>query len=735
MIEISREVQEGLAVAQEWAIEKTHEYFTVEHVVLGLLSTETCANILKQMGADAARIRIEIEDFLTQTSPTIEDGELKQTRMVQKLFDFAVQHVPEQLLGDSSPLVSALLLALYYLPDCFAASILQEHGVRRTDLIALTESLGKEPQQDGFALESAGVPAYEQEGGFVGKEVVPYRATSLLDPEMRVGREQELRQCLEVLRRKYRRHIYVASDAGMGKTALVDALYFARKEAGLNSMVHVQLNSLMASAKYRGELEEKFDQIAEEVQRLIEPVVVLENIDRWLGSGAQNQDVQHLVHHLLALNGVSLILVGGFPGFKNLTQGDPVAAQSFERVELSEFQVDELQEVIARQIVLLARFHRLDVDAELGASLAATARKRADSHNPRIAIEKLDNWMAHLRAQDNPVCRGEDFEEYLGKQAVHKQTVRATITSREDAAAFLNAKIFGQDAAIEALSKQYVRARAGLGAPDKPRSAFMFAGPTGVGKTELCKLYAELLAVPLVRFDMSEYMEAHSVSRFLGAPPGYIGFQEGGAFANAIVQHRAAVFLFDEFEKAHQDIQNVLLQALDYGLVTDAQGHELDFRSSHFVFTTNAGAENLSSSRIGFGAGPARGVVLAAIRERFTPEFRNRLSDVIVFESLGPEVVQHIARKELDLVSERLHARGVELRWDETVESWLALRGFDPHMGARPLARLIDELIVTPVAEKLLQHGERTESEREHLILQIALQDSKEALQLVVLEN
>jgi ATP-dependent Clp protease ATP-binding subunit ClpA len=721
---LSSELEVCLNEAFQSAREGRHEFMTVEHLLLAIVTTPKVREILRGCGADSARLGRELEEFIDQTTPRLkpdDDREVQPTLGFQRVLQRAVFHV--QSSGRKEVSVANVLVAIFSEKHSHAAYLLALQDVSRLDVVNfISHGLPKADDEPGPAGDESAQPEAEREAD--GGSALEKYATNLnrlaeegkLDPL--IGRGLEIERTIEILCRRRKNNPLYVGEAGVGKTALVEGL--ARlivagdvPEVLAGSVVYsLDLGSLIAGTKYRGDFEKRLKGVLTELRKQPRAILFIDEIHTVIGAGAASggvMDASNLIKPALANGELRCIGSTTYQEYRGIFEKDHALTRRFQKIDVVEPTVEETVQILRG---LRARFEehhgiRYDDDA-LRAAAELAARHINDRYLPDKAIDVIDEAGARQRlkpAGERPgsvdVAQIEDVVARIAR--IPPKTVSSSDRDvLRNLERNLKLVIYGQDRAIETLSSAIKMSRSGLGDQKKPVGSFLFAGPTGVGKTEVTRQLALVLGVELIRFDMSEYMERHTVSRLIGAPPGYVGFDQGGLLTEAIAKHPHCVLLLDEIEKAHPDVFNLLLQVMDHGTLTDNNGRKADFRHVVIVMTTNAGASEMSRAPIGFVAQDNAPDGMEAVRRLFAPEFRNRLDAIVQFGPLDERTIQRVVDKLLVEVEAQLEQKGVALHVEDAARRWIAERGYDPKMGARPMARVIQEHIKRPLAEELL---------------------------------
>jgi ATP-dependent Clp protease ATP-binding subunit ClpA len=721
---LSSELDICLTEAFQSAREARHEFVTVEHLLLAIVDTPRVRDILRACGADVARLRGDLSDYIDQMTPRLKQGderEVQQTLGFQRVLQRAVLHV--QASGKKEVTAAHVLVAIFSEKHSHAAYLLSMQDVARLDVVNyLSHGLSKVSDERAEKDESGTSQETEREGE--GGTALEKYATNLnklamegrIDPL--IGRQLEIERTVEILCRRRKNNPLFVGEAGVGKTAIVEGLARLIVENKVPDVLldctvySLDMGALIAGTKYRGDFEKRLKAVVSEIKKNPGSILFIDEIHTVIGAGAASggvMDASNLIKPALANGELRCIGSTTYTEYRGIFEKDHALARRFQKIDVVEPSVPETVEILKG---LRSRFeehhgvHYTDEALQTAAELAA--RHINDRQLPDKAIDVIDEAGARLRLK--PAAeRGTDVTVSMIEEVVARIAripPKNVSTSDRDLLRNLerNLKlvIFGQDAAISTLGAAIKMSRAGLGDQRKPVGSFLFAGPTGVGKTEVTRQLALALGVELVRFDMSEYMERHTVSRLIGAPPGYVGFDQGGLLTEAITKHPHCVLLLDEIEKAHPEVFNLLLQVMDHGTLTDNNGRKADFRHVIIVMTTNAGAFEMNRPSIGFTQQDSATDSMEAIRRLFSPEFRNRLDAVIQFGQLDKRTIERVVDKLLVEFEAQLEQKGVQLHVDEAARAWLGEKGYDPKMGARPMARLIQDSIKRPLAEELL---------------------------------
>lgn len=719
---LSRELELTLNLAFRDARGKRHEFITVEHLMLALLDNESAVQALKACGAEMISLRRELQQYVDEATPLlpVPDGgrETQPTLGFQRVLQRAVFHV--QSSGKREVNGANVLVAIFSEQESQAVYLLKLQSISRLDVVNFLSHGGQpeEESRDSDASEHEAAPEAAADSALANYTVNlnEMAKKGKLDPL--VGREHEIERAIQVLCRRRKNNPVLVGEPGVGKTAIAEGLAWLvveKKvpEAIADAVVYsLDIGALLAGTKYRGDFEKRFKALINELTDQPGAVLFIDEIHTIIGAGSAGGGVLDVSNMLKpALTNGSLKCMGSttYQEYRNLFEKDGALSRRFHKIDVAEPTVDETYRILRGLKSRFEEHHHVRY-ADKALQMAATLADRYINERflPDKAIDLIDEAGAYQRllpaSRRKKVIGVAEIEEMVAKVA----RIPAKSVSSNDKEALRNLErdlkmtVFGQDEAIDALSAAIKLSRAGLKAPEKPIGSFLFAGPTGVGKTEVTKQLARTLGVELVRFDMSEYMERHTVSRLIGAPPGYVGYDQGGLLTEAIVKNPHCVLLLDEIEKAHPEVFNLLLQVMDHGTLTDNNGRKSDFRHVVLVMTTNAGAEMVSRSSMGFTLQDHSTDGMEALKKTFTPEFRNRLDSIIQFASLNSSTIVSVVDKFLVELQAQLDDKHVQLDVDVDARAWLAERGYDKLMGARPMARLIQEQLKKPLAEMIL---------------------------------
>jgi len=730
---LNRELEVTLNLAFKEARSKRHEFMTVEHLLLALLDNEAAAIVLRACGASLDRLRHDLQGFIDSTTPLVPahdaERETQPTLGFQRVLQRAVFHV--QSSGKQEVSGANVLVAMFSEQESQAVFMLKNQGVTRLDVVNfMAHGIAKVPGQPGANPD--GQEQQDEEGGETAAASNPLEnyASNLnelarqgrIDPL--VGREQEVERVTQILARRRKNNPLLIGEAGVGKTAIAEGLAKRIVDGQVpdllaESVVYsLDMGALLAGTKYRGDFEKRFKALLAELRKRPHAILFIDEIHTIIGAGAASggvMDASNLLKPLLSSGEIRCIGSTTFQEYRGIFEKDRALARRFQKVDVVEPSVEDTVGILRGLKSRFEQHHAIEYsDEALRAAAELASRYINDRHMPDKAIDVIDEAGAYQRLlpleQRVKVIDVPQVEDIVAKIArippkhVNSSDKELLRNLERD----LRLTVFGQDEAITSLSTAIKLSRAGLKAPNKPVGSFLFAGPTGVGKTEAARQLSRALGVELIRFDMSEYMERHTVSRLIGAPPGYVGFDQGGLLTEAITKTPHCVLLLDEIEKAHPEVFNLLLQVMDNGTLTDNNGRKADFRSVILIMTTNAGAETASRASMGFTHQDHATDAMEVIKKSFTPEFRNRLDAIIQFGRLSLGVIKSVVDKFLVELQAQLEDKHVILEVSDAARSWLAEHGYDPQMGARPMARLIQEKIKRPLAEEIL-FGELSE--------------------------
>ncbi|WP_437738621.1 ATP-dependent Clp protease ATP-binding subunit ClpA [Sorangium sp. So ce1335] len=721
---ISPEVEIAFSLATREASRRRHEFVTIEHLLYALLFDEETAEVLRHAGGDTPTLKKKLERFLDEEVEALpEDSDTSPTLSLgfQRVVGRAAMHV--QSSGKKELKGANVLVAMFAERDCPAVTILGEQGVSRFDVVNyISHGISKTGQDDSLREESSSDEGGEPGGSQPIKDPLAAFTMNLnkeaaegrIDPL--VGRENEVARTIQVLARRRKNNPLLIGDAGVGKTAIVEGLAQRIEKKDVPAPLRdatvyaLDMGALLAGTKYRGDFENRLKAVLRALEKQPGSVLFIDEIHTIIGAGAASggtMDASNLLKPALASGRLRCIGATTFQEYRGHLERDSALARRFQRIEVTEPSVDETTQILKGLQKRYEEFHKITYTPEaLDAAAKLSARYLQDRRLPDKAIDLLDEAgaAARLRHGDGYTVDTADIELVIAKMAQipPRQVSTSDKAQLKDLEQSLRSVIFGQDEAVKQLSSAIKLSRAGLRAPEKPIGSFLFSGPTGVGKTELAKQLAKALGIGFLRFDMSEYQERHTVSRLIGAPPGYVGFDRGGLLTEAAAKTPHAVLLLDEIEKAHPDVFQVLLQVMDHGTLTDNNGKKSDFRHMVLIMTSNVGARELAQARVGFGERGSAGDDDRAYKNTFSPEFRNRLDARIMFRSLDPSVMGSIVDKFIGELAAMLADRSVTVEVTDRARAELAKRGYDPANGARPLGRVIENDIKRRLGDELL---------------------------------
>ncbi|BET25393.1 ATP-dependent Clp protease ATP-binding subunit ClpA [Limnobacter thiooxidans] len=730
---IAQELEVSLHMAFVDARQQKHEFITVEHLLLALLDNPSAAEVLRSCSCDVEEIRKNLQNFIKDNTPVVsgqDEVDTQPTLGFQRVIQRAIMHVQSTSNGKKEVTGANVLVAIFGEKDSHAVYYLHQQGITRLDVVNyISHGITKTPQAPAPKPENAQNENQEQEAEApqgVGDKQSPLdqytqnlntlAKEGKIDPL--IGREQEVERVIQVLCRRRKNNPLLVGEAGVGKTAIAEGLAWRIVQGDVpeilsSAQVHsLDMGALLAGTKYRGDFEQRLKAVLKQLKANPDSVLFIDEIHTLIGAGSASGgtlDASNLLKPALSSGQLKCIGATTFTEYRGIFEKDHALSRRFQKIDVSEPTVEQTIEILRGLKSRFEDHHGVKYSsAAISAAAELSAKFINDRHLPDKAIDVIDEAGAAQRIlpkskQRKTITKG-DIEDIVSKiarippQSVNTDDRNKLATLDRD----LKATVFGQDPAIEALANAIKMSRAGLGKADKPIGSFLFSGPTGVGKTEVAKQLAFILGIEMLRFDMSEYMERHAVSRLIGAPPGYVGFDQGGLLTEAITKKPHCVLLLDEIEKAHPDVFNILLQVMDNGTLTDNNGRKADFRNVIIIMTTNAGAEALTKRGIGFMESKVQGDEMEDIKRMFSPEFRNRLDSVISFRALDEQIILRVVDKFLMELEEQLHQKKVEAVFTDELRKHLAKKGFDPLMGARPMQRLIQDTIRKALADELL---------------------------------
>lgn len=716
---LDRELENTLSAAFKDAREKQHEFLTIEHLLLALVDNSSAKAVLSACRVDLEKLKATLSSFIEESTPKFTTlygaQDTQPTLGFQRVLQRAVFHV--QSAGKREVTGANVLVAIFSEQDSQAVFMLQELGIERIDAVNyLSHGDGKTSTED---TEQDSVEAANSDDSPLVKYAQNLNKLAVegkIDPL--VGRDSEVERVVQILSRRRKNNPLLVGEAGVGKTAIAEGLAQMIVESKVPDVIEdavvysLDLGALLAGTKYRGDFEKRLKSLLNEIKKQPHSILFIDEIHTIIGAGASSGgslDASNLLKPLLSSGEIRCIGSTTFQEFRGIFEKDRALARRFQKVDVLEPSIDDTYQILKGLKKRFEEHHQLSyADEALRAAAELAGRYINDKHMPDKAIDVIDEAGAYQRLLPKELRKTlievVDVESIVAKIA--RIPPKSISASDKDHLAKLDANlkmlVLGQDEAINTLSAAIKLSRAGLKEPNKPVGCFLFSGPTGVGKTEVTVQLAKQMGIELIRFDMSEYMERHTVSRLIGAPPGYVGFDQGGLLTEAVSKSPYSVVLLDEIEKAHPEVFNLLLQVMDNGMLTDNNGRKADFRNTILVMTTNAGAEAISRNSIGFTRQDHSTDGMEAIKKVFTPEFRNRLDAIVPFSPLSPTVIEGVVEKFLTELQVQLDDKGVVVHLDAQAKAWFAEHGYDQVMGARPMKRLIQEKLKKPLAELIL---------------------------------
>jgi ATP-dependent Clp protease ATP-binding subunit ClpA len=723
---IAQELEVSLHMAFVEARQARYEFITVEHLLLALLDNPSAAEVMRACAVNIEDLRKMLANFISDNTPTVQGtGEVdtQPTLGFQRVIQRAIMHVQSASNGKKEVTGANVLVAIFGEKDSHAVYYLHQQGVTRLDVVNfishgvrkdnLSEPL-KSP--DGVDEAQAENQAKESPLDQFTQNLNKAAAEGRIDPL--IGRDNEVERVIQILCRRRKNNPLLVGEAGVGKTAIAEGLAWRITQGAVpdilqESIVYsLDMGALLAGTKYRGDFELRLKGVLKQLKDTPNGILFIDEIHTIIGAGSASGgtlDASNLLKPALSNGQLKCIGATTYTEYRGVFEKDHALARRFQKIDVNEPTIEQTVQILRGLKAKFEEHHNVKYTASaLTTAAELSARFINDRHLPDKAIDVIDEAGAAQRilpkSKQKKTIGKADIEDIIAKIArIPPQTVNQDDRSKlQTIDRDLKNVVFGQEPAIDALASSIKMARAGLGKTDKPIGSFLFSGPTGVGKTEVAKQLAFTLGIELIRFDMSEYMERHAVSRLIGAPPGYVGFDQGGLLTEAINKKPHAVLLLDEIEKAHPDVFNILLQVMDHGTLTDNNGRKADFRNVIIIMTTNAGAESLQKRSIGFNSNKEAGDEMVDIKRMFTPEFRNRLDAIISFRALDEEIILRVVDKFLMQLEEQLHEKKVEATFSDNLRKFLGKKGFDPLMGARPMARLIQDMIRKALADELL---------------------------------
>jgi ATP-dependent Clp protease ATP-binding subunit ClpA len=723
---IAQELEVSLHLAFVEARQARYEFITVEHLLLALLDNPSAASVLSACSVNIADLRKTLTNFVSDNTPVVpgtSEVDTQPTLGFQRVIQRAIMHVQSASNGKKEVNGANVLVAIFGEKDSHAVYYLHQQGVTRLDVVnfishGVRKDVQPEPQKTSEGVEESQAEGQPKETPLdqytvnLNKQAMEGR----IDPL--IGREHEVDRVIQILCRRRKNNPLLVGETGVGKTAIAEGLALRVTKGDVPEILQqavvysLDLGALLAGTKYRGDFEQRLKAVLKQLKDNPNSVLFIDEIHTIIGAGSASGgtlDASNLLKPALANGQLKCIGATTFTEFRGVFEKDHALARRFQKIDVNEPTVEQTVQILRGLKSRFEDHHNVKYSiSALTTAAELSARFINDRHLPDKAIDVIDEAGAAQRIlpkskQKRTIGKAE-IEEIISKIArIPPQSVNQDDRSKlQTLDRDLKNVVFGQDPAIEVLASAIKMARAGLGKTDKPIGSFLFSGPTGVGKTEVARQLAFVLGIELVRIDMSEYMERHSVSRLIGAPPGYVGFDQGGLLTESITKKPHSVLLLDEIEKAHPEVFNILLQVMDHGTLTDNNGRKADFRNVIIVMTTNAGAESLQKASIGFTDQKQAGDEMADIKKMFSPEFRNRLDAIVSFKPLNEDIVMRVADKFLMQLEEQLHEKKVDAIFTEKLRKFLAKKGFDPVMGARPMSRLIQDMIRKALADELL---------------------------------
>ncbi len=722
---LSKELEFTLNVAFREAREKRHEFMTVEHLLLALVDNPAAAKVLRACGAQLEKLKQEVAEYIDENTPMLspkDERETQPTLGFQRVLQRAVFHV--QSSGKKEVTGANVLVAIFGERESQAVYFLGKQNINRLDVVNyISHGIAKVPEHDEAAPYSTS-PEEEKSGEVTGRSALESYAINLnqqallgkIDPL--IGRRDEVHRTIQILCRRRKNNPLYVGEAGVGKTAIAEGLAKMIVDGDVpdvlahGTIYALDLGSLLAGTKYRGDFEKRLKAVLGQLAKEPGAVLFIDEIHTIIGAGAASggvMDASNLIKPVLQNGELRCIGSTTYQEYRGIFEKDRALSRRFQKIDVNEPTIDETVKILNGLKSRFEEHHQLKYTKQAMRSAAELAHRYInDRHLPDKAIDVIDEAGASQNllppSRRKKTIGVQEIEAVVSKMArIPPKTVS---TSDKDMLRNLERDlklvVYGQDEAIETLGAAIKMSRSGLRDLEKPVGAFLFAGPTGVGKTEVTRQLARIMGVELIRFDMSEYMERHTVSRLIGAPPGYVGFDQGGLLTEAVTKQPHAVLLLDEVEKAHPDVFNLLLQVMDHGTLTDNNGRKADFRNVCLVMTTNAGAEDMSRASMGFTHQDHSGDSMSAIKRMFTPEFRNRLDAIVLFKPLEEATIAHVVDKFVIELESQLEEKHVTIEVNEQARKWIARHGFDKQMGARPMARVIQDHIKRPLADALL---------------------------------
>ena len=715
---INQELEQNLNSAFKLAQEQKHEFVTVEHLLLSLLDNTDAIDLLTSNKVNIETLKVDLEEFIGSTTPKISSDaeiDIQPTLGFQRVIQRAVFHV--QSSGKTEVKGSNVLVAIFSEKESQSVFLLEQLGLTRLDAVSYlshgkTENADSIIDENGDSNDPDSNNALEQYATNLNKEALEGR----IDPL--IGRSAEIERVVQILARRSKNNPLLVGESGVGKTAIAEGLAKLITENKVPDLIKdsviysLDMGALLAGTKYRGDFEERLKAVLKELEEDKSAILFIDEIHTIIGAGATSggvMDASNLLKPALAKSGLQFVGSTTYKEFRGIFEKDRALSRRFQKVEVSEPSVDETFNILKGLKERFEEHHEIKyTEGSLKAAASLSSKHINDRFLPDKAIDVVDEAGARQKlvpsSKRKKTINELDIEKIVASIArIPEKTVSSSDKkSLEKLEENLKRVIFGQDEAVESLASSIKLARAGLRVDEKPVGSFLFSGPTGVGKTEVSKQLASIMGIEFVRFDMSEYMERHTVSRLIGAPPGYVGYDQGGLLTESVNKHPHSVILLDEIEKAHPEVFNILLQVMDHGTLTDNNGRKADFRNTIVIMTTNTGAQDMSRASMGFQSQDHSSDATEMIKKTFSPEFRNRLDGIIQFNPLPTEVIKTVVDKFLVELQVQLDAQKVQLDVSEEVREWLLENGYDKNMGARPMQRLIQDSIKTVLAEEIL---------------------------------
>ena len=723
---LNKELEFTLNLAFKEAREKRHEFMTVEHLLLALTQNPAAAEVLHACGTDLSKLTKELAEFISDNTPILpedDDRDTQPTLGFQRVLQRAVFHVQSSGKKEAEVTGANVLVAIFGEQESHAVYLLGQHDVARLDVVNyIAHGISKVPLDSDNELTAD--PEADIQGDSPAPKPLDRFASNLnqlaaegkIDPL--IGRDKEIERTIQILCRRRKNNPLLVGEAGVGKTAIAEGL--AKKivdnevpEILKDSTIYaLDLGGLVAGTKYRGDFEKRLKGVLHQLKEEHGAILFIDEIHTVIGAGSASggvMDASNLIKPMLSSGELKCIGSTTYQEFRGVFEKDRALARRFQNIDIDEPSIDETFQILKGLRSRFEKHHNVRfTDKALKAAAELSAKHINDRHLPDKAIDVIDEAGASMNLKPKSARKKtitiKLIEEIVSKIAriPSKHVTSSDTEVLKNLERDLKLVVFGQDDAIGTLSTAIKMSRSGIGNEDKPIGSFLFAGPTGVGKTEVTRQLSLILGIELLRFDMSEYMERHTVSRLIGAPPGYVGFDQGGLLTDAVLKSPHCVLLLDEIEKAHPDVFNLLLQVMDHGTLTDTNGRKVDFRNVILVMTTNAGAQEMSRSSVGFTTQDHQSDGTEIIKRTFTPEFRNRLDATIQFEPLDAKTIAYVVDKFIALLEAQLESKKIEIQVEDSAKKWIAERGYDVKMGARPMERIIQEHIKKPLAEEIL---------------------------------